>query len=134
MIDFLDGKITGEIQDSFKEHLERCKSCSEKLNLMQMAELVFTDEKQVEPLPFLNQRIMATIEQTSTPEESELKGGKVRMLVYAFSAAAAVLFGILIGNLYQNTANKTDQANEMSYLDDYQLESVSFFTDQTELP
>ena len=101
-------------------HLGECKECSESFQLVGLANRVMEDEKSMQSNPFLVTRIMANIdklEQASVAYQSFPFYHKVlKPVLIGFSVAAAMFFGVVMGNISMPTQTTTKLPIEMTYM------------------
>ncbi len=129
LVAYLEEKLPEDLRSITTDHLNICNSCSELYNEMKMAYRLIDSEKTIECNPFLVTRVMAAI------ENQEIALGKKpvlqRMLqtaLIAVSLSIAVLGGIEAGSLYSVSPKKNAIPDEMVFMNDAALESLSNYT------
>jgi len=110
-----------------ESHLNSCEICSGIYRLQILADKVIDQEKELQPDPFLATRILAAIE---NPEDYIYKPGAsfIRVLkpvLVTISMAAAILSGIMLGNLTLPVANREKIPVELALINDDVIESVN---------
>jgi len=111
-------------------HLKNCEDCSRFFNIDVIASMVINEEKQVLSNPFLSTRIMAGIDDLQKKEIPELINVYKRVLkpaLLTISVAAAVVMGVLAGNIYKPT-HVPNVPVELSYINDAKLESIDLLS------
>ncbi len=129
---YLRGKLPGGSMIQVENHLEICSECAESFRLVKLATNVINEEKDLKPNPFLVTKIMAGIEEAEQKHESNISIPIYRNLfksaLMTGSIAAAMVIGILIGNLYKPVPTVKSFPAELAYLNDAALESVDLFS------
>jgi predicted anti-sigma-YlaC factor YlaD len=115
-----------------ESHLRACETCSGIYKLQILADKVIDQEKDLQPDHFLATRVMASIENL---EDSRYKPANafIRLLKPALvtvSMAAAIFFGIMLGNLTLPATNIEKIPVELSLIDDASIESVNILSNE----
>ena len=125
---YLAGSLPEDMAIRVKTHLDGCAECSAWYASFLISEKIVSEEKQLEPNPFLSTRVMAKIEAL---EEAYAKPAMKRKykriwqpVFISVSIALAVLAGIWAGNLYSRAQSQNPVPEELVYLDDAALESL----------
>jgi predicted anti-sigma-YlaC factor YlaD len=129
---YLQGELPEDIRIQVENHLGICRDCAESYRLSNLAYNVILEEKGIESNPFLVTRIMAGIEELDQKHEISLPipvyQNLFRSALIGTSVAAAILTGILVGNIYKPVLSENKLPIEMVYLDDAALEPVDLFS------
>ena len=129
---YREGKLPEGIRLQVETHLGTCKVCAESFQLMRLAGKVMYEEKSMQSNPFLVTRIMAGIEDLEHNPESlqyiPTYQKVLKPLLISFSVAAAMLIGVVFGNVYLPSHPNKHLPVEMSYMNDAALESVKLFS------
>jgi len=127
-----EGSLPKGIRLQVETHLGDCKECAESYHLMSLAIRVVEEEKRLHTNPFLVTRIMTGIEELEQLRESNIRipiyQKVLKPFLFSISVAAAILIGVMFGNIYlpSHTTNKLPV--ELSYMNDAALESVDLFS------
>ncbi len=125
---YLDGKLPIDILSLTEAHLDNCTQCSTLLNEMKSLYAVIEEEKGITSSPFIVTRVLAAIEQMETPvEKTSLIRRTIQTVLIAASIAIAVFAGIQSGNLYSLKPAKKPVPDELVYMNDVVLESLTFY-------
>jgi predicted anti-sigma-YlaC factor YlaD len=123
-----DGRLPEGIRAQVKSHLENCRECAAIYQMEIVANKVIVDEKQVQSNPFLSTRVMAEIEalelQSANSKKIPVYRLALKPVLITISIAAALLIGIMAGNIYQPSQQQQIPV-ELTYMDDAALESVN---------
>jgi anti-sigma factor RsiW len=131
---YREGRLPDGIRDLVKLHLESCKDCAELYRLVMLADKVMNEEKGLHSNPFLSTRIMAGIDELERKRESHkpipayLK--VLKPFIIGLSVAAAILIGVVVGNINNPTLPSNAIPVEMSYMNDAAIESVDLLSNQ----
>ncbi|MFC2087031.1 anti-sigma factor family protein [Bacteroidota bacterium] len=131
---YLQGDMPEDMKSGMKTHLDECEECKATYVSIQVTEKLIMEESAVQSNPFLATRIMATIE---SQEENILVSKKVpafnRILQPVFVTVlilAAMLIGVLAGNLVNTAQTKKSIPEELVYLNVENIESLSVFMNE----
>ncbi|MDD2358703.1 MAG: hypothetical protein PHX13_12405 [Thiovulaceae bacterium] len=94
---------------------------------------VIEDEKMMEPNPFLATRIMSSIEQAEADKLRNNLPNRKKMLnpvLVSISLAAAIILGIITGNLYSPVKPSSKVPSDFAYMNDAAIESVTLLTNE----
>lgn len=128
---FSAGTLSNDLKNQVKLHLEDCNSCKEIFRLQILAEKVMRQEKEVLSDPFLATRIMARVNKLEDQKSRQsLIAGVLKPVLITTSLAAAVLLGIMMGNLTVPSTNMQTVPMELSLIDDAALESVDILSNE----
>ena len=127
---YREGKLPRDMITQVESHLNACKTCAWIYRLQILAERVMDREKEIEPDPFLSTRIMARIEY---PEESGYKTSTLlkrvlKPVLGTASIAAAILLGIMLGNLSHPAETSEAIPIELALIDDAAIESINLLS------
>jgi hypothetical protein len=113
-------------------HLETCERCKQVYSFQILTDKVIKTEKELDPDPFLLTRVMARIENLEEPEyETGIMLTRIlRPVMVTILLAAAVLFGILLGNLSRPAGNNEKIPVELALINDAALESVAILSNE----
>ncbi len=129
---YREGELPEGIMIQVKAHLGDCQDCAEMNQLFILSEKVIQEEKNLQSNPFLVTRIMAGIEEMAQGYESyqpvSIFQKVLKSALITVSLAAAILFGVVAGNLYKPLTTVNKIPAEMAYLNDAALESVDLLT------
>ncbi len=130
MDSYRDGKLTRDMKTQVESHLKECETCSEIYRLQILAEKVINQEKELQTDPFLALRIMANIESL---ENSDYKSDRVfkrvlNPILVTISVAAAIFFGIMMGDLSRTAISRMPIPVELALIDDANIESVNILS------
>lgn len=126
MDDYMEGKLQKTDEAAFQAHLHTYPECLELFRLQELTEKIITDEKKIVPDFYLTGKIMAKIEGVKDEPDSVL----IRVLrpaLATISVAAAIMAGVLIGNISGVTADYRMPV-ELTLLNDAEMESVTVLT------
>jgi predicted anti-sigma-YlaC factor YlaD len=129
---YLGGGLPSVTRTQVEDHLGECKDCAEYYNLQALAESVINSEKELLPNPFLQTRIMARIEELeiSTNRVIPVYVRALRPAIIAISMAAAVFFGVTMGNISKPAAGTDEIPVELALIDDSRIESVDVLSNE----
>ena len=102
---YLEKLVSGKEEDAISEHLARCPDCKALLEDMERANALVQTLEDVEPPPFLAQRIMADVKRLQ--QEKEEKAGFWKKIFYPLhikmpiQALATVLIVVLAVQVYR---------------------------------
>jgi predicted anti-sigma-YlaC factor YlaD len=115
-----------------ESHLETCDSCKRIYNAQLLAGRVIITEKETDANPFLVTRVMAMIEnmENTGHEKESLRIRLLRPALVTVSLAAAVFFGIMLGNLSRPARNADKIPVELALINDASLESVDILSNE----
>ena len=129
---YQEGILPEGTRSQVENHLGECKECSESFKLVGLANRVMEDEKSMQQNPFLVTRIMANIgELENNPvgyQPIPFYQKVLKPALIAFSVAAAIFTGIVVGNFDVPKQSATKLPVEMAYMNDMALESVNLFS------
>jgi hypothetical protein len=111
-------------------HLGECCKCAESYKLQTLAYRVINEEKELISNPFLLTRIMAQIENIETPgyETVPTYNRILRPAIIAISLAAAIFFGIIMGNIYKSAVRGEAIPVELALINDATIEAVDILS------
>ncbi len=124
---YINGNLSGDIQQSLKTHLENCVECHEVYTAMVISDKVINLEKELKVNPFISTRIMEHINQPKDINVNRKFGwsGVLQPMLLTASVALALYIGISAGNLYQNTTAQNTIPEELMLMDDASMESLN---------
>jgi len=127
---YQEGRLPSDTMIQVESHLETCDSCKRIYNIQLLANRVMNSEKETVVNSFLATRVMAGIE-TLENAGYEKESSNVRILrpaLITISLAAAVFFGIVLGNLSRPAGNSNQIPVELALINDVSLESVDILS------
>lgn len=115
-----------------ESHLETCDSCKRIYNIQLLANRVMNSEKGTVVNPFLATRVMTGIEtlENAGYEKESFNVRILRSALITISLAAAVFFGIVLGNLSRPDVNSNKIPVELALINDAFLESVNILSNE----
>jgi len=129
---YREGRLPADTRTQVETHLRVCKKCAESYKLQTLAERVINKEKELLPNPFLQTRIMARIENLETPLNRIIPAymSALRSAIIATSLAAAIFFGVIMGNIYKPSSSAKTIPVELSLINDATIESVDILSNE----
>lgn len=129
---FGEGKLPRDIMTQVESHLKGCETCAGMYKLQILAAKVMNQEKELQPDPFLATRIMASIENLENSEYKPVTLFKrmLKPVVITVSMAAAIFFGIMLGNLSRPATYRETIPVELALIDDATIESVNILSNE----
>jgi anti-sigma factor RsiW len=124
---YREGRLPEGIRIQVEAHLETCNHCAEAFQLLQIADKVMNEEKGEQSNPFLATRIMAEIDAMEQVHNVPAYQKVLKPVLISVSIAAAVLIGVVTGNLDNTLQPVNNVPVELSYMNDAALESVDMF-------
>jgi predicted anti-sigma-YlaC factor YlaD len=127
---YQEGRLLSGIMTQVESHLKTCDSCKRIFEIQILANRVISVEKEIEANPFIQTRVMAQIERIDTGgiEKAPLVARILRPALIILSLVAAVLFGIMLGNLSRPAGNAGKVPLELALINDASLESVDILS------
>lgn len=129
---YRQGKLPHDMMTKVESHLKTCKICAGVYRQQILAERIIKGEKELQPDPFLTTRVMAQIDKLDD-EQYKSAPSFIKVLkpvLLSTSMAAAVAFGILIGNLPYSGSEREKIPVELTLIDDAAIESVDVFANE----
>lgn len=126
--------IPADTKPLIKAHLDTCETCQKFFAASKVIHEFVANESKVQVNPFLATRVMAQIEALEQKQTGKslvtARVQKLQPFLLAASVIVAVFLGIQAGNLVQtgNTVNQTPE--ELMYLNDAAMESLSVFMNE----
>ena len=129
---YIDGILPHDMRALVESHLEVCETCSGIYKLLVFTNKTIDKEKQSEPDTFLETRVMAYINslEDSPDVPATLFKRIVKPALISVSLAAAIIFGIFIGNLPFYDTDREAIPAELALIDDIAIESVSILLNE----
>ncbi|HPR72889.1 MAG TPA: zf-HC2 domain-containing protein [Bacteroidales bacterium] len=128
------GSLSSALETEIKDHLKTCDECSHLYNAQILADRIIDSEKNTEPNPFLITRIMSRIENIEDPvHHSPRVINILRPVFITLSLAAAIFFGVMIGNLSFQNYNTNMIPAELTMIDDAVLESIDMLSTEPQI-
>jgi len=127
-----DGKLPGDRKIQVESHLKACETCSGIYRMQLLADKVIDREKELQADPFRVTRIMAGIDNLKD-SGYEPANPFIRVLKPALvtaSMAAAIFFGIMLGNLSKPVTESVTIPVELALIDDASIESVNILLNE----
>lgn len=129
---FHNGRLPVGIRTQVENHLQQCKECTDQYFLIILAEKVMDEEKRLPSNPFLITRIMAGIDELEHKQAILLPipvyQKALKPILITISIAAALILGIVFGDIYVPSQPVNKLPVEMTYINDAVLESVDLFS------
>jgi predicted anti-sigma-YlaC factor YlaD len=127
---YQEGKLPSDKMTQVESHLKTCDSCKRLFEIQILAGRVIGVEKETDADPFLATRVMAQIERLDAErKENTPLGARIfRPVLITLSLAAAVFFGIMLGNLSRPAGNFSKVPLELALINDVSLESVDILS------
>jgi hypothetical protein len=132
LIAYYEDKLSESMKTLVKAHIEGCTICTEQYHHLIIADKVISEEKGIEPNPFLATRIMAEIEMIGKEQVSITLGYQkiFKPALITVSLTAAILAGIFMGNIYNPVHKQNKIPAEMAFMNDAEIESVNLFSNE----
>lgn len=129
---YQEGRLLSDMMTQVESHLETCDSCKRIYNIQLLANRVIDSEKETEVNPCLATRVMAGIEtlENAGYEKESFNVRILRPAIITISLAAAVFFGIVLGNLSRPARNLNQIPVELALINDASLESVNILSNE----
>ena len=129
---YRDGKLPRDMMTQVNSHLKACEACSGIYRLQVLADKVIDQEKEIESDPFLATRVMAGIDNLkgSGYEPANAFIRVLKPVLVTASMAAAIFFGIMLGNLSQPVTDREIIPVELALIDDVAIESVNILSNE----
>lgn len=129
---YLGGQLTQDMKIQVESHIETCEECAVLLKIMSLTDGIIGKEKEIEPDPFLTERIMARLELNNN---RHLKGSQsitrvLRPALIAVSVAAAIFTGIFIGSINSYPYRGKEIPVELALIDDISMESLGLLSEE----
>lgn len=127
---YQEGRLSSGMMTQVESHLKTCDSCKRLSEIQILAGRVISTEKEIDADPFLATRVMAQIERLDAERFENIPLGAriLRPALITLSLAAAVLFGIMLGNLSRPAMNAGKVPLELALINDASLESVDILS------
>lgn len=127
---YREGRLPAGMMTQVESHLKTCDSCKKLSEIQILANRVISVEKETDVDPFLVTRVLANIERLDAAGfgNAPLGAGILRPALITLSLAAAVLFGIMLGNLSRPAGNAGKIPLELALINDASLESVDILS------
>jgi predicted anti-sigma-YlaC factor YlaD len=125
-----EGKVSPDLRAQIEFHLSECNKCLEIFNVQILALRIIDHEKELCPNPFIVTRIMTQLDNVDS-SAYRAAGGLIKVLRPALivtSLAAAVFFGIIIGNIYRPSETRYLIPLELKLINDASIEAVDVFS------
>ena len=129
---YQEGRLPSDMMTQVESHLETCDSCKRIYNIQLLANRVMNSEKGTVVNPFLATRVMTGIEtlENAGYEKESFNVRILRPALITISLAAAVFFGIVLGNLSRPAGNSNQIPVELALINDVSLESVDILSNE----
>jgi anti-sigma factor RsiW len=129
---YRDGELPCDIMTQVESHLEACETCSGIYRMQVLADKIIDQEKKLQSDPFLATRVMAKIDALGDsgfrPATALMK--VLKPVLVTSSMAAAIFFGITLGNLLRPVNDREKIPVELALIDDASIESVSILLNE----
>ncbi len=127
----IGGRLPEDVQSALRTHLGGCEECNSYYISMLVTGKMVEKELTAEPNPFLVTRIMAKVESLQEAA-SEVRPSFTRRVLQPalviLMLAAAVFAGITAGKAFYSSVQPVGVPEELVYLNDASLESLTLFT------
>ena len=129
---YRDGNLSADMRAQVEAHLGECEKCAESYKLLTLAYRVIKEERELLSNPFLSTRIMTRIEniETSGYKTVSTYNRILRPVIIATSLAAAIFFGVIMGNIYKPSSNDEAIPVELALINDATIESVDVLSNE----
>jgi len=129
---YRDGKLQGDMKIQVESHVKACETCSGIFRLQLLADKVIDREKEIQADPFRITRIMAGIDnlKSSGYEPANPFIRVLKPVLVTVSMAAAIFFGIMLGNLSEPVTDRDAIPVELALIDDASIESVNILLNE----
>lgn len=129
---YQEGRLPAGMKTQVEAHLRACEKCAESYSLQKLAERIMIQEKEMQSNPFLATRILARIEDLESSGDKTIPLYKrvLRPVIISASLAAAILYGVMIGNIYQPSPKIDPIPLELALIDDSAIESVNVLSNE----
>jgi hypothetical protein len=129
---YRDGKLPRDMKTQVESHMEVCEICSGIYRLQMLADKVIDQEKELQSDPFLTTRVMARIDtlEGSGNKSATLFTRVLKPALVTLSMAAAIFFGIMLGNLSRPVTERKIIPVELALIDDASIESVNILLNE----
>ena len=126
---YLTGGLPEDMMRSMKAHLEECADCRASYAMLLVSEKVIREESRMEPNPFLSTRVMARIEALEESvrgiEKASVFSRIWQPVFVTVSLALAIFIGVTVGNFYRPAQSAEQLPEELVYMNDAAMESLS---------
>lgn len=124
-------EISNDIRHQMEAHLATCESCQKFFAASHLLHEFTAKEDRVQVNPFLATRVMAQIESLESKSTVSVmqtaRVQKLQPLLLAASVILAVFIGIKAGSFYKPVTVASQTPEELMYLNDAAMESLSVF-------
>jgi len=129
---YREDKLSPDMRTQVEEHLQHCTDCAESYNLQSLAQKIINQEKAISPDPYLTTRIMARIE---NPGETDYRAISplsrvLKPALIMTSMAAAMIVGVIIGDIYKPSSVRKSIPVELSLINDAAIESIDLLSNE----
>lgn len=121
IIEYLEGKLSGEELEVVETHLKQCDQCRASLKVYTDYFKIIEQQKKVAVKPFLMTRIKARIE--SKAQTNRLVWGYLRPALASFIIIIALYSGFLFGTKYTDYRVSSSSADSTLFWNDLSQES-----------
>lgn len=136
MSGYLSEKLSEDLMNSVQKHLEVCYACNAVYSAQMLTDKVIESEVSVQSNPFLSTRIMAEIDKQSMEVKRNVFSNVFQKMLQpaliTLSLAAAVIIGIVVGQIYLSSDVNRSIPEELVYLDDASIESLSLLVTEND--
>jgi predicted anti-sigma-YlaC factor YlaD len=129
---YAEGSLTSDTKSKVEAHIADCEECREVFRLQSLAGSIIKHEKETVSNPFLATRVMALIEDSEIRSYSQVPLFKrvIRPVLITTALAAALFYGIIIGNIYKGAGTGSTIPIELALINDANLESVNLLSNE----
>lgn len=125
-------KSSPETLRSIKLHLESCADCRAFYAASGWVDAFVANEKRVNVNPFMATRVMAQIEKQKAVKAHSvfIRSLKPQSLLVAASIVLALFLGVSAGSFYQPATLADQVPEELLYLNDAKMESLTYLMNE----
>ena len=129
---YAEGSLSSDTKNQVEAHLIDCEVCREIFRLQVLTDRLIKHEKETVSNPFLATRVMAFIENSEINSyiQAPLFKRFLRPVLITTALAAAILYGIIIGNIYQTAGSESAIPIELALINDASLESITLLSNE----
>lgn len=136
MSGYLSENLSEDLMNSVQKHLEVCYTCNAVYSAQMLTDKVIESEVSVQSNPFLSTRIMSEIDKQGMEVKrnvfSTVFQKMLQPALITLSLTAAVIIGIVVGQIYLSSDVNRSIPEELVYLDDASIESLSLLVTENE--
>lgn len=119
MIDAIENQLNSSDQEVFNMHNDSCASCKTLYISVKESYAIIDTEKQAEPKPFFETRLMQKLE--NTKNHKSIFSRSLQPVLMAASLALIISLGIRVGNYFSNFRYQDVSQENLEYMATYYL-------------